>query len=307
MNCLTNLCNELSILKVLKPIIMFYNFLGLFVINISSTPFKTSYFSVISLALNLAIGTYFLVLYSIRKFNDVKVSAVFEVGVLLVLYVGIVSSLLVVALNFITRNFQKRLLRALIKFDAIAEKMFDLQHRQQLLILSVFWIGKNTFLLIKLFYALKLSLSSFLLYAYYTISLYIASDLAVLVLFLAAHRFTRLRFHIENLYKEKNLLIKSQRKHILILIVQTFDIVDLISKSFGIQVMIFFVTSLIVGMYTILTGFDIIFMRATFISITMFDTYKYYAIYNHLLFIVICVLSRKIVYEVSNLNQSEFS
>lgn len=287
-----------SVVNVLTPFIKFYNLFGLYVFDITSESFKILFFSCFITIINLFCGMNYIYVYFFREIIRYGRSKLFNVGIMIILALAISSSVLMLLLNIVTTYKLKKLIQAFIRYDAHVRKISNLNFRHQFIILSTFWILTCSCLLLRCSMTLASGYHNFLLNFYITVNFYLGSELAIMMLFLAAYRFRNIRISLDAFILKNE--SKSKIQFFSVLVNQSFEIVEIISECFGCQMIIVFLSTLLIGMFTVYAGFILAFNTATESANAVFNTYIYYTIFLHLSFIIVCFLNEKISQEVQN-------
>lgn len=291
--------SKTSLIEVLSPFVKIYNFFGICMINVNAENFKLSRVAVVSLVLNILYGLNFM--YYAFTISSIKIInfQVLGFGVKLILYVGVSSSLLTLLSNFLSRESFRKLLQAFIKFDSQAADLFELNHNRQFFILLMFWIVRTLYFMMRL---TNEKLANIVNLTYVTISFFIPNEVPVCLLFLGVYRLRLARMKLGNVsacyQSNHNSRAKAKIKALKILLLQNFEVFEILSKTFGFQMMIFWTSSLFIGMFTIFTAFQMLFISSSVALSFVFHSYIQYAIYDHVLMLVICVLNSIVSKEV---------
>lgn len=115
-------------------------------------------------------------------------------------------------------------------------------------------------------------------------------------MYLTAHQLRSLRKAIEN---NGNCRMTENIKTFLVLLDQIHEIMKLISEGFGFQFLIFLIAALVMKMFTTFSACVILFDTTTLSNVAVFNTYRQYAIYNHVIIFSACFLVGFINQEVS--------
>lgn len=296
------LFHKSSVVQVLFPFFWFHNFFGLCTINLNSKHFAVSKFSVVKTLANFLSGVYCMSVAISIGVISTKSFRLFSFGVTLVLNKGIVCSLLTILLNFGARKHLRKLLKTLVRHDELAKTVFIINHQKEFLILLTFWISKNLFLVLKSFDASRISLRPPILNVYITLNFYAVNDLSIMILVLIANRMRCVRHALANTsvstHYPQDYTVYGKLRTYSILITHSATCVGLVSKSFGVQMMLWFATASFMGMFTIFTGLETMLNVASPELNGVFNTYIYYALFSHSILVVICVLNSVINYQV---------
>lgn len=156
----------------------------------------------------------------------------------------------------------------------------------------MFVLIQNAILLVRNILALNIGLSSFLINMYVTTIFYGGNELSILILILVAFRVRSLKNELVKFLELRNsqwnLELKTKLNRSLILLNQIYDIINLTSKCFGLQMLVLFLVACIIGMFTIFAAFQMLFNTAPDFSVIVFYIYREYAIFNHFFLITIC-------------------
>lgn len=302
-----------SIVEVIAPFIGVFNLLGVCTIQVRRRNFQLSTLAVATFVMNVLAGAYWLTIP--RPFHGIASGnfTLMEFGVAMNFSFTLITSLVTLILNFLTRKFLIKLIRSLISFDRVASNLFIQSHRQELFGLLLFWITENVVLVIRAYSGAKKSLESFLANVYVATTFYMGNQLSVLLLILVAFRVrstkkaliilfesrqsqTRSRFR-----SQKSSRFKTQLNSFSILINHIYNIIELMSKTFGLQMLTFFSNATILGMFTIFAAFRMFFNTASASTIEMFYIYRNYVIYSHFALFTICFITGFINHEVNKL------
>lgn len=296
-----------SVVQVLTPFFIIHNFFGLFTMKVNSTKFRLSNYAIAAFVVNLLFGIY-CIKSGLSVGLKMKSFKLLGFCVTIALNKGIICSVITIVLNFATRNHLRKLLKTLVHFDKLAKNVFNLNHRKEFILLLSFWTVKNLFLLIRSFEASKVRPRPPFLNVYITLNFYIVIDLCYIMLFLVSHRIFRLR----KAFEEFSNINHSLQDHIIHESVKTFSVLmnqlltcmNLISRSFGVQMMIFFAIASLMGLFAIFSGLEIIFNVASTESISIFNIFKYYAMFCHVFLILIldnfisCRIKNRIIFQI---------
>lgn len=110
-----------SVVEVLAPFFKFFNFVGLCTISLEQKNFKISTWAAVAFVVNFLTGIYYFIAATTIK--D-KTFNLMEAGVVLIFNSAILSSLLILVLNFSTQMYLRKLIRALIDYDTLSKKDF---------------------------------------------------------------------------------------------------------------------------------------------------------------------------------------
>lgn len=299
-----NMLRVESVVKVLSLFFYFYNIFGINAINIKNR--KASAFSVVCSALNASIGIYFLYDALSLPFFDIQYSRQYlktlRLGTVLIRITGMISNLTILTLNFTMKNRIRDLINAFIRLDKQVKKLFDLEHRKQLILLLIFWIPS------KLFFIRRLincdNLKSFYIELYVVISSFIVNELSLVVLFLVAFRIGKLENLNQvssNLQEEVHSETKIRQKFQVasISLLQCLDIIRQISRCFGIQIMCSWTIKTILGMFTILSAYNVIFLKSFEIQSSIFRRFIQFTSCHHVEVVLYCLINSFILRKVS--------
>lgn len=121
-----------------------------------------------------------------------------------------------------------------------------------------------------------------------------------MMMILVAYRMRAIKAYLKNasLINLNESDSKDLLKTVSILVHDLFKIIDLISKSFGIQMMIIFATITSVGMFAVFAGLQVTFNSVSMTSIRIYKTYKNYGFIGHGDLLIICFANSFIRREV---------
>lgn len=299
------LVKKSSVINILKPFFFLYNLFGVCDFKVNSKDFKISALGVVALIVNIIIGVFTTPFDTTVGINSNGPDTILVIGITVIKNVGLICSALIIILNFGRRNYLKKLLRAFIKFDILANTIFPPKHEKCFLIMIIFWIFKNSsFLMISS--GLIKSLSVFCMNFYITTIIYMGYEMCMMMLLLVAHRIRSIKgslIQIQTSADNRRENNQEKLKIILILLNQISDILDITSKYFGMQLMIFFVGSTFLGMFTIFTGLEILFHSESLVSTIVFRRHKYYFLFNHLFLVLLCFVNSFINQETEEIRR----
>ena len=285
-----------SILDVLSPFVYFHNLCGICIINHRSKNFKVSKFAVGTFVVNFIVGCKCIGITSSIGIINTRDIEVLGYGVTIMIITAVASAFISVLLNVFVRNHLRNLFRALMTHDAHAKSIYTFNHRSQFLILLIMWTMKHAYLFTKSLKAAQNSFRPIIINIYISISMNIGStELCYMILILVAIRVHSLSNSLKEIdISKKNCddyNIKARLKTVLILLNQIFSIVELMSKCFGLQMMVFYLSAALVGMFTVFTGLENIFNKGSYSTYMVFDFYKDYTLYNHVSLIIVCAIN----------------
>lgn len=288
--------NKSSFIEVLSPFIKFYNFLGITSINLyDHGKFGTSRLALVSCGVNLLFGCYFVhgtvtSSYEARGFFNLV-----GFGMLFIFNMAVIMAFLIVMTNLATRSFLQRLLQTFVKFDDLSKPIMSYKHSQQFIVLSSFWIVSNVFLFsISIEVGLR-RLADMPVNVYLLIGSVYACELPFTLLFLVAWRLRGLRQALS-----ASEFSQAKFKKFACSLDQIFEIIELISRSFGIQMAMFLMSVLCIGMFTVFLKFEMVMLAiADPLTEILYNIYIKYASYGHLMVVLLCFINGSITRDVS--------
>lgn len=298
---ISNWCRESSIFSVLKPLMTFYNIFGISVLYISSKSLQLSFIAIVALIINLLMGIYILNFYISYGIVDVKNFQIVGFGITMVTITGFSNCLLTILSNSMMTNQLKKMFLTFINFDSKATKFLNLHHGLQFLVIFIFVTARTCYFISRILVAG--SIFSMILVSHITISFFIANEFPVILMFMAAFRLTVISRFLEvsckSRQRRQGFHKEDELKTCFILSQRIFEIVDLISKTFGFQMMIFWSTTLLIGMFTIFYLFNVVFVKSQTDLSPFLKSNIHFAVYDHVVMILICFINGKIDTEVN--------
>lgn len=279
-----------SVIKVLMPFFCVYKLFGRCAFDINSKDFNYSVFGVVAYIVNFLCGIYHIIFKMSYELGENESDFILEIGLNLTVNTGIIFSVVITLVNFATRNHLRKLLAAFVKYDALAKTILPVKHEKCFLAMITFWMLKSSsFLLVSP--GIPRSWSTYFLNFYLNLVFYLEYEIGVLMLILVAHRMRIIKQSIKEIQTSdplrRDFETIGKLKIVSILLNQIFNIVELVSKCFGCQLMIFFISSSLVGMFTIFSGIQILLNSESIVSNRIFCVFKFFSVFDHVFLIFI--------------------
>lgn len=296
----SKLFHKSSFSAVLSPFIRFYNLLGISIFKLTDgRKFDVSRIAVVSLLVYFPLGCYFI--YK-SLWSDYSLPGFFKyIGI--GMYINSVTfssfAFIMMLVNLATGKFFKNLLKAFIKFDEISGLILVINHSRQFVVLTIFWISTKVFLLYIPIRVALARLSEVPKNTYILIGTVYACELPFIMLFLATARLRSLRQAL-SATKFSKALFRDEFNKFAKALDQIFVIINLICKSFSIQMTLFFLLLLSIGMFTIFVGFEIAVYGESPVTSVLFEISIRFTVYFHSMILLVCLFTGSMSHDVSS-------